>query len=560
MSSYTAGVVTTGLLSRHRARPALVATGVVIVLLCFVLATPRSGGPDEASHMVASAALVRGEVDGDVVVENPALRTFDIPLMVGFPDPGCWAQQPQVPAGCAPEPPADNPDVPRATTSYNYPPWAYVLPGLASFVAPPDWYAYLARLFMAVIPVALVCASLARARRIGRGAAVAVLVGLTPIAWFSMSIVNPSAVAIAGGLALWAALLVPRPGTFDVLLVAGWVATLLPRRDGPIWATLIVLAVCLLVRRSPRDLFRSTIVSTRVVLAAALVLPPATALFNEQRGLNLLLSLAPLSLVGVDALCRLWSRFPERRTRLALSLSAVAVGTVVLALAVAARPGGYDPTVTRIVVGKSGEHLRQLVGVLGWLDTPAPLIAVFAFWSLFGILLAAALIEAPRVAAVGAGAIAAVVVTAWILELGQGDPGGTYWQGRYSMPFVVGLPLAIAVRARSSTETSGSERPGDSSILSTGRVAVVLAIAVWAIWNLTFVAALHRWGAGLDGTWPPGSWESWDAPLGPVALIVLHAIGTSVLVYSQVGPVGRVTADPEERDDTVPVVTTGVTA
>lgn len=544
MNSYTEGVSPTGFVVNGRTQSIVVAVATVVTVVCFIIAIPRSGGPDEPSHMVASAALVRGEVDGQVVPGEPAVRSFDLPIMVGFPDPGCWARQPQIAAACAPEPPANNVDAALRTTSYNYPPWAYVLPGLASFVAPPDWYAYLARMFMAAVPLALVCASLARARRLGRGAAVASLIGLTPIAWFSMSIVNPSAVAIGGGLALWTALLIPRARSIDFLLIAGWLAVLLPRRDGPIWVLLIVLGACVLLQRAPLQILRDAPLATRAVLVASVMLPPATALFNEQRGLNLLLSLAPLGLVPAAGLCLMWRRFPGWRARGAIALGSATLVTAGLAVALSARPGGYDATVTRLIVGKTGEHLRQLVGVLGWLDAPAPLIALFAFWVLIGVLIAGALTEQPSVALFGAAALATVVVAAWVLELGQGDPGGTYWQGRYSMPFVVGLPLALALRSGSEDD----DRPLiESPFVADRHVGTTIAAIVWIIWNMTFVAALHRWGAGLDGPWPPSSWESWNAPAGPTLLIVVHAVSTGALLVAQIARSGETDATEQSE-------------
>ena len=124
------------------------------------------------------------------------------------------------------------------TSSYNYPPWALLLPGLASFVPTAGGYAYLARLLNAAVPVALgggIAASpcdggapcLPRAR----------CSALTPIAWFTFGFVSPSAVAIGGGLALWTGLLVDRSrlgDTADRRRLGGGAA---PRRDGPVWAT-----------------------------------------------------------------------------------------------------------------------------------------------------------------------------------------------------------------------------------------------------------------------------------------------------------------------------------
>ena len=173
--------------------------------------------------------------------------------MVGQPDPGCWALQPVGPGGVRrARVPLSTTSRELPTSSYNYPPWALVLPGLASFVPSAGGYAYLARLLNAAVPIALVAGVAAsRCDGVARVLAASALLGLTPIAWFTFGFVSPSAVAIGGGLALWTGLLVDRSRLATWLTVAGWAAVLLPRRDGPVWATMIVLACCLLTATRP---------------------------------------------------------------------------------------------------------------------------------------------------------------------------------------------------------------------------------------------------------------------------------------------------------------------
>lgn len=504
-----------------RAGPRLVAS-IGLVLLCFVLATPRSGGPDEPSHMVASAAVVRLERAGEVFDPDPAYRVFEVPAMIGEPNPACWALQPEQPAGCASLPSDDTGDVRAITTSANYPPWSYVLPGLASFVPWASGYAYIARLLMAVVPLALVAAALMRTRSIGPGATAAALVGLTPIAWFSMAIVNPSAVAIAGGIALWVALLTPPDRRGDVLLLAGWAATLLPRRDGPIWTTLIVLAVCFALNRRPRSFVLERPRAVQMAAAGLAVVPVVVTLLGGFRDLNLLLAASPATLVAVDLFLPYWVNLRSRRDRVLVGSGFALVALALGWLAVSMRPGGFDESVLLLIMSNTGEHLQQLVGVLGWVDTPVPLAAVFAFWCAIGALAALAFLEQPRIAASGAAVLGATIVAAWVLELGQGANYGSYWQGRYSMPFVVGLPLLLAIR------TGASPRAGTS--MTVARLGTPLVVTVWVILNLGFAGALHRWGVGLSGSWAPQQWDTWGAPLPPWMLLVVHGAATAVLV------------------------------
>ena len=62
-----------------------------------------------------------------------------------------------------------------------------------------------------------------------------------------------------------------------------------------------------------------------------------------------------------------------------------------------------------------------------------------------------------------------------MFELGQSADYGNYWQGRYTMPFAVGLPLVFAWRP------VPSEWLGD-------RAAPIVAWSGWIVSNVAFVA------------------------------------------------------------------------
>ena len=504
---------------------------VAAVIACFVLATPRSGGPDEPSHMVASAALVRGERVGAPHPTDPSLRVFRVPAMVGEPDPGCWALQPEVAVGCASLTNDSTVLVTSPTTSANYPPWTYVLPGLASFVPTPTAYAYLARLLMAAVPLCLVVGALLRVRSSNRGAGAAVLLGLTPIAWFSMSIVNPSAVAIAGGLALWTALLVPigPQRRFDALLLAGWTATLVARRDGPLWALLIVSTACLTLSIRPWSLLRRNPTPLNWLFLGAAVVAIATTFVTGLSGVNLLISFAPIGLLLLDRAMSRYSGTADRTSQRRQLWGWMLVGALAVLAAVRVSPGGFSPSVWLLVAGNSGSHLRQLVGVLGWLDAPVPDLALFLFWIGLGALAALAFLDDSVIALRATAAVAAMVVTAWILEIGQGATYGQYWQGRYSMPFFVGIPLLLATRQGISRRSSeGLSKVTGTDALS--RLALPIGVIAWLVMNIGFIGALHRWGVGVGGTWAPQQWNTWEAPLHPVLLIVVHVAASAGLL------------------------------
>jgi hypothetical protein len=525
-------MVTRSRLAHWRGSPAVIAAAVAAVVVCWILGNPRSSGPDEPSHMIAAAGLVRGQGDGrpNPDPNQPGTRLYDVPGMVGAPDPGCWAAtfDANVPVACQSTVPLSTTTRAMPTTSYNYSPWSLILPGLASFLPSAGGYAYAARLLNALVPVALVGWSLTIWTRRSAYAAAVALLALTPIAWFTFGVVSPSSIAIAGGLALWTALLAAdrvSPSVIPIswLALAGWAAVLLPRRDGPLWATLIVLACCWVLRTRPRDLLVGTGSARRVLIGVAALLPILTPITNGDRGFNLLLAFSPLGLVAVDLLARRAEQLESTAARRALVGYCVGAAMIGAGLAVASRPGGFQGSTIRLVIAATGRHLRQLVGVLGWLSTPVPMVAVFACWIAVGALAGIGLIEYRRATLIAATGLAVTIVVAWLLELGQGANYGEYWQGRYSMPFVVGLPLVLAWRP-----AGGDRLDGRSSTA----LAAPIRWTAWGVSNLAFIAAQQRWGVGLSGSWNAFDWNTWGAPVEPVALIVAHVVATFVLVES----------------------------
>jgi hypothetical protein len=368
----------------------------------------------------------------------------------------------------------------------------------------------------AVVPIALVAGSLVALRQRRSVLAAGALLGVTPIAWFTFGFVSPSAVAIGGGLALWTGLLVDRSRLATLLTVAGWTAVLLPRRDGPVWATMIVLACALLTMTRPLALWRRLEPWARWTVVAVAPLPLVTPILNRDLDSNALLPFALLALVAAELLARRYERTRSttgRRALIAYASLAAALAAVALVLIA---PGDVHAETVRLVVANTGDHLRQLVGILGWLDTSVPAVAVFLFWALIGGLALVAVLDYRRSAFVYLAGLAGAVAAAWLLELGQTADYGNYWQGRYTMPFAIGLPLVLAWRP------AGADWLDD-------RVTSIVAWGAWVISNVAFVAAQQRWGVGVNGTWNPLDWNTWGAPVVPWMLLLVHGGATAVL-------------------------------
>lgn len=526
----------------------LVATLIGGIALCWIMLTPPGAGPDEPGHLVRAGALARGQLDGEDIGSDRE-SGFDVPADYRLPDEECYAFHPSVPVDCAVDPSTAGGSITLPSTADEYPIWGHVpggllsrLPGLA-----PIWWA---RLGGAIVAVALTSAALiVAARRRPLGGA-AVLLGLTPMAWGTFAIVNPSSMATAGAIALWSALIygAGRSNGARWLAACGWAALALPRRDGLVWACIALVIATGVSGRTVIDWVRDLGRGPRLLVAGSTLVTVAWGLTADSRVTKLVV-LAPIALVAVEAVRWTWRTHATTAGRRVATVGGVgAAGIAFLASVVATRPGGWDRDLAERVVGETGNNLIEAVGVLGWLDTTLPMLAIILVCLGIGILAAASLARevAPTLWAVAL--LGLVFVTSWTFELAQGNTSGTYWQGRYSLPLLVGIPMLLgAVRL-------GHVTARGVAVVAGGASLVAMNIAAWA--------AARRWGVGTDGSLLPWEWDTWSSPLPPLVLLVLLAVFSAALaavlwvpMLRSGRPDGRRGASLDERrDESGPVV------
>jgi Predicted membrane protein (DUF2142) len=461
---------------------------LLAVVVAESLGTPRNAGPDEPAHIVRGAGIVRGELFGtqlaewsaehggdvpsaggaDIVNADPdsdALRVFDVPRWVAEPSEACFAHDPIVPASCAAD--VESEGSGALSTAAAYPIWPHVLPGVATVVVSGSEALWLARVLHALIPVALVAATLARLVAADRRvAASATLLALTPMVLFLLAVVNPSGLVVAGAIALWVAAddALRTGDASSWLLPAGFATLVLPRDDGLLWAALTIVVLAVVWRRSPLVLWRGAPLGTRVVVVAATVVGGAWAAFS---------------------------------------------GSDVVPVAGASGLGTAET-----VIARTGRHLREAVGVLGWLDTQIPESA-FALWCFgAGIVAMVALVTEQRRRVAGAAlALALFVVTGWVVEIIQEDTAGLFWQGRYALPMLIGFVLVAAL-------TPGAD-------LRIGRLAgAAPAVIGIVVWNFAFFQQLRRWGVGESGSLRPWAWDTYSSLLPVLLLMAMHVAGS----------------------------------
>jgi hypothetical protein len=483
---------------------------VSLTLLAWILLMPPGAGPDEPAHLVRSAGLVGGQVRGEAPVVEPASRSFDVPAWLVTAEPGCYAFEEFVPATCRldiTEPPDG--DVVLDSTSWGYPIWGHLAPAIGSLGGSTTTM----RVAAAALPAALLVASIGAAWRRSVGSLAAALLACTPQVWSTISHVNPSGLAIAGGIATTTAWLDETPDRRSRwLLVAGLVAMLLPRRDGAVWACAL-LGVMLAVDRQP---LRTRVASVgrggAAVLGLAAFAVAVHALTTP--GEIAITALASPGLIGAGLVAR-WGWRCSTVSRVAVIAGGVVTFAVGLAVARSRRVSTAADGLETLIFGETGTNLLGTISELSWLDTAVPQTFVFLWFISLGCLVGAALLGDRQWALIAASAVACTgIVLAWLVELTQ-DGDGAYFQGRYYLPLMVAVPL-LAGHAVSNHPSSA-------------RVGRVVGLAAVAVANAAFFAAGRRWGVGAAGSLNPLDWDTYGMAVPPAALVIVHLVGTATL-------------------------------
>ena len=516
------------------------AAAVAVVIGSWLLVTPPNAGPDESGHIIRGVAVVEG---------TPGLAKIEAPAWVVFPDIGCYALYSERPASCAPI--GDEPDVEIAlvTRALDYPIWGHVLPGAAMEVSSPSTAPYLPRLASALLPAILVISGLLAARRRSPLAGALALLALTPMAWFAFAVVNPSGLALAGAFAAWSGLLfVPwtagaaRGGwspRHEWLVVAGIAAAMLPRRDSIFWAATVVVAGCIATDTSVFERLRRLRTGPLAVLVVATFAAAWWAFDNGRQTIGLF-GLSALIVATHDV----WHRLRENLTggrRYLVDGGAVAALVGVAVGLVVTRDGGYDVDLLGTIIGETGSNLLEAVGAVGTLDARIPLWTLLLYAGVVVSIGVASFAGATgsrerRPAWTGIGVLGAAIVAAWVLEMARGNTTGTYWQGRYSLPLLMGVPMLFGLSLVDRVRRATQQWLGPV-IASIGALVSIVV----------FVVAVRRWGVGTNGSWNPRAWDTYGAPVSTTLLIMVHGSGVAALAWAATT---RHTTDAERSEMT----------
>ena len=468
------------------------------------LASPLFSVPDEPAHVVKAASVVRGELvprklalpdTGHGVFRGGFTTVVHVPLSYTIQTsiiPSCNMFNTRVPAGCSPAF-VDRPGPGTWTTLVGrYQPAFYGLVGWPTLINTGARGIYAMRFVNAALCAALLATALACAREARRFRLLALGVALaaTPQVFFLAGGVNPNGLEAAAAICLWSALAVvalddrPRVPT-HLLWVIGVSGGLLAwtRPLSTLW------------------------------LAAAL---GAVLVFATSRARIVEVVRAPAA----------------RITAAIVGMLALASLTWTVAFDALGNVRGQDPRGLGLIdafrhsLGRSGQYLRQMVGVFGWSTTRMPEPVYWAWGALVVTLVVLAVRYAPRRLGIGVLALfGATVIAPSLIQAPNAHAVGFPWEGRYGLPLGVGVPILAAVAVGAGNRLRA---------LGTKRLAGLVVTAVALVHVISHIVNTRRNVVGTNGPLFYLDQHGWDPPL-PAWLLLLATVaiagGLAVFTY-----------------------------
>ncbi|MEP6477790.1 MAG: DUF2142 domain-containing protein [Rhodoglobus sp.] len=477
----------------RRPRPWLILLGswalLSILSGLWALSTPIAAAPDEPAHIIKAASVVRGQFIGE---PSPQGSIVQVPLYIAYTQAQtCYAFVADQSAACSPEVPGNGGQILDSTTSAGlYNPVYYLLVGWPTYLFDDDRGILAMRAVSAVLASLFLALSFSLVSQWRRALlpAVGLAVAVTPMVLFLGGTVNPNSVEVTATLAAF-------------------------------------VGVITLVRGEPVRPW-----------AAATVAFVSAAIAANMRGLSLLwLAIALLTPLVLASRARLVELLRSRPVQVLIGVTAVAAAFAAIWLLSTNSLGGdiddpNDPstapgTGTSPILGfawtlfSTFDYAHGIVGIFGWLDTPAPAFVYFV-WAVFagGILLLALVALRGRALILTLGLGGALLLLPPILQGIYIQSGGIVWQGRYILPIFVCAILAASTLLADRVKF----RDGDPTRL------LVIVSGLWALAHFqSFATALRRYSVGYQAGWLDLLAPQWSPPGG--VPLVLAAFGVVTL-------------------------------
>lgn len=479
--------------ARQRGLVALVA--ILVAQAAWILAVPPFRGNDEIDHAYRAAAVAAGEWHlSEGTNQGRGILAWVPRDLQQAAEPQCEAQRYAGAANCRPVASRGS-QVQVATASGNYDPFFYWVIGTAAKPFAGAASLYVMRIATAMITALLLAlgVGLIAYAGAGRWATLGVLTAIVPQVLYSGAIAAPNGPEMGLGLVLWSSLLAldrRRGQGAEPALLAIATAAAMPlafiRFLGPVWIVCIVL-----------------------------------------------------SAIALRGLKPTWELVQRRRRSIVLAVLGVGLATCWWATwMVISRdvhmPAGTPYITTPASFGWSDAVFiplwsLQAVAAFPYRDVPAPMAVYALEFLVIGYLLWAAWrrgndLRRARVLLV---VVVASFLIPVVLTLTFASVIGTGWQGRYELPFLIGiLPLCGLMLDRADYQPHFGRRS-----VMTGAGSCLVVSQVWCVVHVEHLE-FHRLVSVNDTSWiHPAPWV--------VGLIMLAACGIAASLFREAPAVAR---------------------
>lgn len=467
----------TGWLASTRRRLWWITFGTLTLFISlWAIGAPYFSGPDEAMHVTRAWSVAHGDVLG----ENPnfgGVRIVHVPmwLTTARTDPACFKLDPQIPAGCH-SITSDSSDATTETNGAQIPTF-YIPTGLPFLVATGGPGLLLARIVGGAISAAFLASALLTARRSAarRWLVPAMAIAVPPMLLYISAVTNPSGMEIAAAVSLWLAAIVlateraiePRLVVRLVVAVAG---VMLARQSGPFWVV--------------------------VVLVFAAVMAGRSRIGELARSRAMWLAAGATVVLGI-----VWAGWTLTAHPFLLE----------------ANPNGIDAPAREVLaaqVGRMWALTQEAVGVFGWLDTRAPFLTYLVWVSAVVLLVAlCAMCARRRTAYLPIVLLVVALAVQTYSEFRAVAALGFFWQGRYTLPMLVGVPLLAGCGI------GGSARAPFVAARAVRMGATAIGVALF----LAYFQFLRRYAVGAANSLAFWANPSWTPPV-PIPLLLIGSI------------------------------------
>jgi hypothetical protein len=457
-------------------------SALFLIIGAWSFAAPYDGSPDEKAHILHAYGVVSGEVLPKLASDESGTGAIHH-VPAGLVQENCWRFKAQQTVACGGQPTGDTHLVTENVLAGRYNPLYYALVGLPIKISPDMSGVIGSRLLSAAgVAALLACAFLLMARTRARFYAGAFLLVFTPIMAHIGGAVNPNGWEIAAGFAFFAA----------------GINVFLRKSGSPSRFELWVLGVSgflLLVLRSGGP----------YIFAVAL--------------LTLLVPLGARKLAGL---------LRDRQLRPVL-IAWTAGGLLAATWYLTMRPNEFtnrtdlDYTVREAVTYQMDwwdKYLDQFVGVMSYLDAPAPAYFYTIWLFLAGFVIVGAALISSRIwvtrllLLVTGGAVVPTILQ--LISLNKTD---FVLQGRYMLPILVGVPLLAAHVA--------SEKPALQVYIR--KLSWAFIFVLLPMHTAFLVVAMVRWQRGVEFAFTSPLEGSWLPVSGPAVPLLLSVVGVTAL-------------------------------